>query len=157
MSMLTSIAVVALCGVAGGYVLGRSDLFLRRRERWVRGRDLLDAAMENDLDGFSEVTPAAPFGSDSMDAGLVDLNELADPSRKTRARWYWGWWWRSVVSCSVCAGWWAAAVALIVWGSLARASGVDVPFAWAEAPVVWGAACALHTLVTGAGNRMEIW
>ena len=155
--MLTPIAVVALCGVAGGFLLGRSDLLLRRRETWARARDLLDAARDNDLDGFNDINPLEPYGTHPADTRLVDVNELAGPSRGSRVRWYFGWWWRAAVSCSVCAGWWAAAVTVVVWGSLARAAETEVPFAWAEAPVVWGAACALHTLVASSANRWEVW
>ncbi len=155
--MLTTIAVIALCAISGGYLTGRSDLLLRRRESWVRGRDILDAARDNDLDGFNDVNPIEPFGMQPADTRLVDPTVLADPGRRTRARWYWGWWWRAMVSCSVCAGWHVAWVVLAVWAVLAAAAGDTPPSSWAEAPVVWGAACALHTLVSSAANRWDVW
>ena len=156
--MLTVILVLGLCGVAGGYLFGRSDLLVRPRERWARGRDVLDAAMDNDLDGFNAANPGASFGLDPIDLKLVpDLAVLANPDRRLRARMYWGWFARAVLSCSTCAGWWAAAAALALWSVLTAVAGHTAPVAWPDAPVALAAAWAVHTGLTGLGNRLEVW
>ena len=141
--MLTVVVVLGLCGVAGGYLFGRSDLLVRTRERWARGRDVLDAAMDNDLDGFNAANPGATFGLDPIDLKLVpDLAALANPDRRLRARMYWGWFWRALAACNICSGVHAIFAMTGLWAALAAVAS-------APAPVPW------HDIPAGVGRRLR--
>ena len=48
--MLTTIAVLALVGFAGGYAIAISELFADRREWWERRRDVNYGLLHDTLD-----------------------------------------------------------------------------------------------------------
>lgn len=149
--MLTVIVVVALCGVGGGYTIGRSALFQPSRDRHERARDIFDAAANSVIE---QLDP--PYGVIAADLDILpSVPAVADA--KTRRwllrRWKWHYLW----ACNICTGWWWCAAALAFWSGVAWLTGEPAPVGWSTAGPVLGAACAAHTVITGAGNKLEIW
>lgn len=150
--MFEPIIVLALCGVAGGYLIGASVLFEARRDVWARARDVLDAAVYNELDGLNP-----PYGSVAVDTRVVPTIPTGALSKRAARRYRWVWRAAYAATCNVCSGWWVCAAVLAGWAALAAVVGEPSPVTWVTAGPVLGAAWALHTTITGAGNKLGVW
>lgn len=149
--MLTVVVIIALCGTAAGFLFGRSELLADRRELWARARDVLDAMLHDELD---VVDP--PYGSIAVDTRVLPRIPMP-ATKRDRRRWRWSWRWRYALCCNVCGGWWGCGLAYGVWAAVAALTGSPQPVHAAEVIPVVGAAFAVHTALTGAGNRLGVW
>jgi hypothetical protein len=149
--MLTVVIVVALAGMLGGYVTSKSSLTERRRDRWERRRDIIDAYLHDELDLLDP-----PFGVVALDMATIPA-VLTPATGWQRRRLHGRWAVNALLSCATCSGvWWCAGV-LGLWALVAAVTGQAGPVAWSEAVPVWMAAAGLHVALTGAGNRAGIW
>ena len=150
--MLTTILVVALAGMFGGYVTSASSLTERRRENlWERRRDLFDAHLHGELDLLDP-----PFGTVALDTQAIPA-VLTPLTRWQAARMRGQWAINFVLSCATCSGVHACWIVLALWALVAAVTGGAGPVAWSEAVPAWMAAAGLHVALTGAGNRAGIW
>lgn len=157
--------LLAAAGVGGGFLVSKSELLQDWQARWDRAADLLDAALHDEIAVWEEAWHANPDPNVSkVPWGMVDGDRNVLPeisggySRQQRARLWVRWAWNAMLRCNVCSGWHVIELllaAMVLWAIFdADQSGWD---AVTVAPVVWLAAGAVHTVVTGVGNNKEIW
>ena len=146
--MLTTIAVLALVGFAGGYAIAISELFADRREWWERRRDVNYGLLHDMLD---ELDP--PLGTVKGAPTQVPI----PAARKHRAGWRLRWALNYLLSCGLCLGWHVIWLAMVWWAAVAHWDGGTAPYEPATAPLIWLAACALHTVAMSAAGRVRLF
>jgi hypothetical protein len=146
--MLTAVVVIALCGFAGGYLAQYATLWADVRSKVARRRDVSYALYFDEVD-----TLDPPFGTIASDPSSIPF----PASRRQR----WTWLVKAkafdLVTCSMCFGYWVAGIAMGWAAGAARLTGQPAPFTWSTAPLIWLAACGLHTAAMGTANRVGLF
>lgn len=146
--MLTTIAVLALVGFSGGYLAQHATIWADVRSRVERRRDVAYAVIFDELDALD---PAV---------GTIASDPKTIPFQLGR-RQRWAWLLKAkvtdLVTCSICAGWWTIALAMVWWAAVAHWDGGTAPYEPATAPLIWLAACALHTVAMSAAGRVRLF
>ena len=122
--MFVTVVVVAACSFAGGYFVQFSAAVEDWRLVWV-GREATAIREFSDADKFSWAVP------------WRGLRSRVWPLIRLKA---WG-----AVTCGTCFGWHTAWAVLALQAILAAWAGEAPLVSVSEAPLVWGAACGVHT------------
>ncbi len=141
-------------GVLAGWIIASTVLFERRRERHRRAADILNYAIVGAVDQLDPAFGAVP-GDDAVLTGeqlLAGAPEGKDRKRMVRAwqRHYWP-------TCNQCAGFVFVPLSLAVWVVVAMLFDGGSPVSPGEVVPVLLGGWLVHVVVTGAGNRTEIW
>jgi hypothetical protein len=146
--MLTAVLLLALVGFAGGYLAGHATIWADVRTRVERRRDVAYALHFGEADTLNP-----PLGAIASDPKTLSF----PMPRLERWRWLIKAKATDLVTCSICAGWWAIAGAMVWWYGVSRWTGTTTPYGAATAPLVWLAACALHTVAMSAAGRLGLF
>lgn len=130
--MIDAVVAVAGCSFAGGYFMASSAAVEDWRALW-QARERRAIAQFMNAEGFRFRRP------------LVGARSRIWPLLRLKA---WG-----AVLCGICFGWHVAWAVLVLQAIVAAKLGSPSVVTASEAPIVWAAACGLHTaLFTLAGK-----